>query len=132
MDNSEKENGAGQSAASNVHSCRQNNFKNSDIGSSRQLDFQTINATALPVLPAILARWLPDGTLRGPEYTARNPRRADRRAGSFSVNVRTGKWADFATGDKGGDVISLAAYLFNLPQGEALHRVAGMLGVRHD
>jgi hypothetical protein len=36
----------------------------------------------------------------------------DQNPGSFSINVRTGRWADFATGDKGGDVISLAAYLF--------------------
>ena len=40
-----------------------------------------------------------------------NPTRPDRRAGSFKVNLRTGRWADFATGDKGGDAVSLAAYL---------------------
>ena len=39
--------------------------------------------------------------------SAFNPRRADRHLGSFQINVRTGKWADFATGDRGGDLISL-------------------------
>ena len=43
--------------------------------------------------------------------------RSDRRPGSFSVNTRTGRWADFATGDRGGDVVSLAAYLHGLRPG---------------
>jgi hypothetical protein len=44
----------------------------------------------------------------------RNPRRADKRAGSFKTVIRgpkTGVWSDFATGDKGGDLVSLAAYV---------------------
>ncbi len=71
----------------------------------RRLDFDTINRAALASLPALLRRWLPDGRLVGREYTARNPRRADRRLGSFLINVNSGRWADFATGDKGGDVV---------------------------
>ncbi|PJB72850.1 MAG: hypothetical protein CO093_02050 [Alphaproteobacteria bacterium CG_4_9_14_3_um_filter_47_13] len=98
---------------------------------SRQLNFAEINAAALTVLPSLLGRWLPDGKLHGREYTARNPRRADRKAGSFRVNVRTGRWADFATGDKSGDVISLAAYLSGNGQGEAARELAKMLGVNH-
>jgi hypothetical protein len=58
-----------------------------------------------------------------------NPKRADRRLGSFSINLTTGRWADFATGDKGGDVVSLAAYLFDLSQAEAAGRIAAMLGL---
>ena len=54
----------------------------------------------------------------------------DRRPGSFRINVNTGKWADFATGDKGGDVISLAAYLSGTGQGDAARGLAAMLGVR--
>ncbi len=76
-----------------------------------RLDFPAINRAALASLLSLLRRWLPDGRLVGREYTARNPRRADRRSGSFRVNVNTGKWADFACDAKGGDVVSLAAYL---------------------
>ena len=43
--------------------------------------------------------------------------------------MATGAWGDFATGESGGDLISLAAYLFRVGQGEAAKRVAGMLGV---
>ena len=78
----------------------------------------------------MLERWLPDGRRQGREYVARNPTRHDRRPGSFRVNITTGKWADFATGDRGGDPVSLAAYLFGLDQAEAARRLADMLGVR--
>jgi hypothetical protein len=80
-------------------------------------------------LPELLLRWLPDGRVIGREYIARNPRRDDRRPGSFRVNMHNGKWADFATGDRGGDVVSLAAYLSGLSQVEAARRLADMVGV---
>ena len=41
------------------------------------------------------------------EWVALNPRRCDRNLGSFKVNRFDGKWRDFATGDKGGDPVSL-------------------------
>ena len=44
-------------------------------------------------------------------YVALNPTRNDRRPGSFKINIRTGRWCDFATGDRGGDPVSLVAYL---------------------
>ncbi len=97
-----------------------------------RLDFEAINRTALSVLPSLLARWLPGGTVHGSEYIARNPTRTDRRPGSFSVNLRTGKWADFATGDKGGDVVSLAAYLAGTGQAEAARNLARMLELGHE
>ncbi len=94
-----------------------------------RIDFGAINAAALPALPTLLRRWLPDGRQVGREYVARNPRRADKRAGSFKINLRSGKWCDFATGDAGGDVVSLAAYLSGTGQGNAAKNLAAMLGV---
>lgn len=93
------------------------------------IDFSNINRAALAVLPSLLDRWVPGGKRIGREYVVRNPKRADRRSGSFSINMSTGRWSDFATGDAGGDPISLAAYLFDLSQVEAARRVAGMLGI---
>lgn len=75
------------------------------------IDFVAVNRAALVVLQAICKRWLSDGVLYGKEWVAKNPTRADAKAGSFRINVESGQWADFATGDKGGDPISLAAYL---------------------
>jgi hypothetical protein len=98
----------------------------------RRLDFSAINSAALSALPSLLLRWLPEGSASGGEYTARNLRRTDRRSGSFKINMHTGRWADFATGDKGGDVVSLAAYLAGISQGEAARRLADMLGIRNE
>jgi hypothetical protein len=94
------------------------------------VDFAVISRTAMAVLPSLLSRWLPGGRIKGNEYIALNPRRADRNLGSFKVNIRTGKWADFACDNAAGsDPISLAAYLFGLSQVEAAERLAAMLGV---
>lgn len=95
----------------------------------RSLNFLAINAAALPVLPALCSRWMPGGRCIGREYVTLNPTRTDRHAGSFKVNLHTGQWADFATGDKGGDAVSLAAYLFGLRQSEAARRLANALGI---
>src|SRR4051794_14856749 len=92
--------------------------------------YNAVNRAAIARLPELLKRWLPDGRRQGQEWVARNPTRHDRYPGSFKVNIATGKWADFATHDKGGDVISLAAFLFHMAQGEAARKLAAMLGVR--
>jgi hypothetical protein len=96
---------------------------------SARLHFRSVNDAALAVFPALLLRWLPNGRRQGREWVALNPKRPDRRLGSFRINMTTGRWADFATGDAGGDPVSLAAYLFDLRQGEAAQRLAGMLGI---
>jgi hypothetical protein len=98
----------------------------------KRVDFSAINAAANRALPLILMRWLPDGKRQGREFVAKNPTRADGRPGSFSINLISGKWSDFATGDRGGDPISLAAYLFGLSQIDAARRVADMLGIREE
>jgi hypothetical protein len=96
---------------------------------SRRIAFNRIASAALSNAESIVQRWLPGGAREGPEWVARNPTRSDGRRGSFKVNTRTGRWGDFATGEGGGDLISLAAYLFNLKQAEAACRVAEMVGV---
>ena len=96
------------------------------------IDFDAINSAALVRLPEILARWLPDGHIEGREYVARNPTRSDHHFGSFKINLDTGRWADFATGDRGGDPASLAAYLAGIDQSNAAKHLAAMLGISPD
>jgi hypothetical protein len=97
---------------------------------ARPIDFGRVNRAALAVFPTLLARWLPSGCIEGAEYVALNPRRADHRPGSFRINTRTGQWADFAVSDaRGGDVVSLAAYLGGIGQREAAERLATMLAI---
>jgi hypothetical protein len=95
----------------------------------RRLAFRRIADAAAQHADAIVQRWLPDGRREGTEWVALNPTRSDSRKGSFKVNLKSGRWGDFATGDRGGDLISLAAYIFRLDQGEAAKRVADMVGV---
>jgi hypothetical protein len=97
--------------------------------SASKVNFANVNRAALGCLPSLLREWLPDGHRRGGEWVARNPRRSDRNIGSFSINLHSGKWADVATGDKGGDTVSLAAYLFNTSQADAARTLALALGV---
>lgn len=97
---------------------------------ANRIDFGRINSAALTVLPSLLSRWLPDRRRAGHEWVARNPRGSDRKAKSFSVNITTGKWADFASGDKGGDVVSLTAFLAGTSQADAARSLADMLAVR--
>src|SRR6478735_5322755 len=96
----------------------------------RNIDFSAVNRAAVPHIPSLVQAWLPDGRRHGQEWVALNPRRHDRRLGSFSINLANGRWADFATGDKGGDLISLAAFIFGTSQVEAARTIAAILGVR--
>ncbi|HRO59437.1 MAG TPA: VapE family protein [Burkholderiaceae bacterium] len=98
------------------------------------IDFARIAQAALGAAERLVPGWLPNGRRAGHEWQAPNPTRHDRHVGSFSVNLTTGAWADFATDDKGGDLVSLYAYLFTGGnQIEAAKAVAELLGiVEHD
>lgn len=96
---------------------------------SGRVDFARVNGAALARAKEVVGALLPVGRMEGQEYVARNPLRPDKRLGSFKVNVTTGRWADFATGDGGGDLVSLAAFVSGLAQREAAIRLAESLGV---
>ena len=75
--------------------------------------------------------WLPNGKQHGPEWVSLNPKRpGDTRLGSFSINLETGIWSDFADQNaSGGDAVSLYAYLFDLTQSEAAIRILKDAGI---
>jgi hypothetical protein len=129
---------AGAAGSGNAVCLAANSPENSRIEHSPQaqnrlrgIDFEAVNRAALAVLPAVLARLIPGGKIVAREYVALNPTRADRRPGSFKINliISTGRWADFATGDKGGDPVSLVAYLEGVSQVEAARLLGRMLGL---
>ncbi len=84
-----------------------------------KIDFEYLNCQLTPYSLQLLEQLLPEGILQNREYVALNPTRPDKNLGSFRINVFTGKWADFATGDKGGDFISLFGYVKGISQTEA-------------
>lgn len=95
-----------------------------------KVGYRRIAAMALPQLPQLVPGWLRDGRRIGAEWVARNPTRNDSTLGSFKINLLTGRWADFATGHRGGDAISLLAYLRGTSQSEAAVTLARELGMQ--
>ena len=94
-----------------------------------QLDFEAINQ-ALDA-ETLVPRWLPDGHRRGNEWVARNPMRSDRNPGSFTINLKTGVWKDYAINVGGSDLVSLYAYLYHQDdQGAAAKELAENAGVK--
>ncbi|ENB9665332.1 MULTISPECIES: DUF927 domain-containing protein [Pseudomonas] len=98
---------------------------------SRHPTFAQVKAASCAAIERVLAHWLPGGKRvdGGKEYTAPNPTRADKHSGSLKVNLAKATWCDFATGDKGGDLIDLVRYLDRGTDVEACNKLAAFLGV---
>ncbi|MEQ6290520.1 DUF5906 domain-containing protein [Vogesella sp. GCM10023246] len=95
---------------------------------SRRVNIARVASVALGQIENLVPNWLRDGKREGCEWSAPNPTRADRHAGSFKVNLNTGAWSDFALGDSGGDLVSLYRYVFFMPtQVEAAKELGELL-----
>ena len=89
--------------------------------------FKKLGAMAQGYIEQLLSILGVPHKVSGNEIMMLNVKRADRNFGSFSVNRHTGAWCDFATNDKGGDVISLCAYLLSCSQHEAAQYIIQLL-----
>ncbi len=92
------------------------------VGKTTSNRFQLVAEQALVYVEPLLETLLPEGEFRGAEYAAFNPHRHDRELGSFMINIETGLWCDFADISeeaKGGDLISLVAYVLGVNQSKA-------------
>lgn len=93
-------------------------------------DFTTINRAATARAEDVARRLLPGGVRRGKYWVA-----ADLSGGagkSLRVNLegdKAGAWFDNATGERGGDFVSLAAAVARIPQKEAARLLGKMLGM---
>lgn len=96
---------------------------------SAPINFPAIAAVAVVHAAELVPRWLPSGTREGNEWISCNPKRDDANPGSFKINLLTGNWADFATDDRGSDLISLAAMLHDISQTEAATYLAAAIGL---
>ena len=94
------------------------------------IDFTELNVMALSRSSSWLSEIAPDGEIKGKEYVAGTKHGGA--GGSFSFNLLTGKWADFATDEKGGDPVSLVASAKNLSRGEAAKWLLDRLGISKD
>ena len=66
---------------------------------------------------------MPGGKIVGKEYVCGSLKGSS--GDSCLVNLNTGKWSDFATDERGGDLLSLYAAIHGLKQGEAAKRLGG-------
>jgi len=75
---------------------------------NRGPDFAELKAMLIGSIDSVCRDYFPDGHRNGGYWIARNPSRADTRAGSFWIYLRqkAGGWCDAASGQK-GDVIDL-------------------------
>ena len=89
----------------------------------KDIDFAKLAGDLLSDITSLVPAWLPSGRFERREYVALNPTRADKSLGSFRINMDTGKWSDFATGDKGGDLIALRAYIDGSSQIDAAKKL---------
>jgi hypothetical protein len=96
---------------------------------TQSIDFDGINAAALRNGRSFVQDLILGGKFRGLEYIVRNPKRDDQHPGSFSINYRSGVWKDFATGDCGGDFISLFAFVRGYSQSDAARELADRYGL---
>lgn len=93
---------------------------------STPTDFAALAAALLDRAESLLTQWLPDGVRRGHEYVCAGL--GGGKGGSLSINLNTGVWCDFATDDKGGDLISLYAAIHGLNNGQAARALMAELG----
>lgn len=76
-------------------------------------NLDALKSSLLAQSKTLVPQWLPSGKPNGHEWVALNPTRPDRSLGSFSVNLRTGQWAEMNPqyADKGTNLVSLYAYI---------------------
>ena len=91
------------------------------------IDFGRIAAAALQQADTLVERWLPGGKRVGHEWQCGSL--SGDAGSSCSVNLNTGAWADFATDEAGGDLISLYGAVYQLRNGPAARELAEQLGM---
>lgn len=74
------------------------------------MDVRFVAQAALHEAERLVPLWLPDDPRVGSGWHGTRPA-PNEHFGSFKVNVTTGQWSDFASGDKVGDLVGLYAYL---------------------
>ena len=85
---------------------------------------------AAPFAERLVPEWLPQGKRKGDEWETLNPVRGDRHPGSFHVNLTTGAFNDFADdAARGGDLVSLRAFLDSVRQLDAARSIDRELGL---
>lgn len=92
-----------------------------------KIDFDEVNTRAMQSLEALLRDWLPGGVRQGVEYVCGGWDGVKGR--SLSINLKTGKGGDFASGDVVGDPIGIYSKRFGVDRVAAGRALAGIFGM---
>lgn len=85
--------------------------------SLQKIDYARLGDDLLARADTLLADWFPQGKKLGHEFKVGS---LNGEAGaSLSINIKTGVWKDFSTGDTGGDLIALYAARLGMSQHDA-------------
>jgi hypothetical protein len=87
-----------------------------------KLDFSALAQRLLISAETLVPQWLAGGRRRGHEWVTGDL--AGGEGDSCSVNLLSGRWADFATSERGGDLISLYAAIHEITMGEAYRELS--------
>lgn len=86
------------------------------------IKFAELARALLDRAETLVPLWLPGGKRNGHEWACGSLSGGP--GGSCSVNLHTGAWADFATDEQGGDLVSLYAAIHGLGAGKAARQLA--------
>jgi hypothetical protein len=93
------------------------------------VNFDRVNDACRCNAEAIVRALLPQGRREGSEWVFRPPWRDSSGLGSCKVSLTKGAWADFKTGEAGGDFVGLAARVLGLSQRAAAIGLDDSLGI---
>jgi hypothetical protein len=86
------------------------------------INFAALADALLSRADTLVPMWLPGGVQRGHEYACGSLSGGS--GTSCSINLTNGRWGDFATDEKGNDLVSLYAAINGLTMGKAAVQVA--------
>ena len=87
------------------------------------IDYRAVNQQLLGDALGFLSSWLPNGKKAGKDWVVGD---LDGNKGkSLTIDLRTGKWIDFAAGDQGADLVSLYARMHGMTNSEAAVELSG-------
>ena len=92
-------------------------------------DFQRLNSQLLSSGHTFLKGFFPNGVIKGNYFLIGSLN--GEKGSSLRVNLKTGQWQDFATGDKGTDLISLYAARKGITQGASFKELGGFFTNNH-
>ena len=87
-----------------------------------KLDFTALAQRLLISADTLVPQWLAGGRRRGHEWVCGDL--AGGEGDSCGVNLLSGRWADFATNERGGDLISLYAAIHEITMGDAYRELS--------